>query len=402
MKIMGPLFGYEMKKIWGRKLTWVVTATLVIICVVDAIAPMFLNGGYEFTYTAEDGTEYSIYLTSAEQAAVLKQGADNISGRVLDEEFFREMRRSLSAFRDDDPGLIGYLYLVDPTYAEPKAIINNVGLGLDTVTEEGFYAARRELARASWREQELSDMEMAYWEKQGSRIEEPFTYEYTHGLTWAIGKFRDLSTLLPLAVAIGLCGVFTEERRAKMEALIFSAKESRLPLCLSKALAGAVSTALIAAAMTVGTTVACLIAFGGWGFGAALQLYLLTSNLPIKVGCVFLMFLGLLVVYGLLYAALTMLVSALMRSTNAALTVSFLPILGLIYLQGWVRPEGRAADYLPFNLFATGSLENGRLTELAGIQLNIFQSGFLLYLVLTAILLLLCALVWRWNATRGS
>ena len=97
-----------------------------------------------------------------------------------------------------------------------------------------------------------------------------------------------------------------------------------------------------------------------------------------------------------------MLMSALMRSTNAALTVSFLPILGLIYLQGWVRPEGRAADYLPFNLFATGSLENGRLTELAGIQLNIFQSGFLLYLVLTAILLLLCALVWRWNAVSGK
>lgn len=95
-----------------------------------------------------------------------------------------------------------------------------------------------------------------------------------------------------------------------------------------------------------------------------------------------------------------MLVSVLTRSTIAALTA---PIV-LMVAQAWIRLPGlQAADYLPNQLFNGGyAFCNVRLVNFFGVFLDNIEFAFLLYGIITVLLLALCGLSWRQNAVSGK
>ena len=94
-----------------------------------------------------------------------------------------------------------------------------------------------------------------------------------------------------------------------------------------------------------------------------------------------------------------MLVSVLTRNTIAALAV---PIVFMI-AQAWIQLPGlQAADYLPNQLFNHGYvLCNVRLVGFFGVYLNNIEFAFLLYGIITVLLIALCWLGWRRQAVSG-
>lgn len=381
MKNLGTIYKYELKKIWKRKLTWVVPLVLAALMVYVAIA--------SFSSELKDRQQF------------LRDGALRIDGQIMDETFFSTMRKTLS-----EAGEIGdhfddvYFYVINPDYYYPYYMAVELDLDPKVATAEDFYNARRALIEQKRAAQKLTGKEIAYWSTQEMQIQQPFTFRNTRdGLNDCLTVIYGISTIIPVAIAVCLCGVFSEERRTRTDQMIFSSKQGKGTICFAKLLAG-VTAALCAAMLVIGAVCATYAALKGWNsFDSAIQIKYLDSSLPITLGQALFIMLGLLLLYGLLCGGVTMLMSILTRNTIAALAV---PIV-LMIAQTWIQLPGlQAADYLPNQLFNGGyALCNVRLVDFFGVFLNNIEFAFLLYGVVAVLLLALCRLGWRrWAAGK--
>lgn len=104
---------------------------------------------------------------------------------------------------------------------------------------------------------------------------------------------------------------------------------------------------------------------------------------------------ALLLAYGLLCGGITALISVLSGSSVATLAFS----VGMLLLT-MRQYSGAWAEYMPANLVDQRALMSLTLTNIFGMRLNFFQSGFLLYIALTVILLVVCWLCWRQKTTN--
>lgn len=382
MKNLGTLYRYELKKIWKRKLTWVVPLALAALMVYVAVA------------------SFSSDVKKSQQ--FLRDGALRIEGQVMDETFFSAMRKTLSKadeignHRDDS-----YFYAVNSDYYDPYYMAIELDLDPKVATAEDFYNARRTLVERKWAAQGLTVDEIAYWSAQEIQVQQPFTFRNRRdGLNACLTVTYGISTIIPIAIAVCLCGVFSEERRTRTDQMIFSSKQGKGTICLAKLLAG-VTAALCAAILVIGAVSATYAILEGWNSsGAALQIRYLDSSLPITFDQALFTMFGLLLLYGVLCGGATMLVSVLTRNTIAALVA---PIMFMI-AQMWIQLPGlHAADYLPNQLFnGDYTFCNVRLVGFFGVYLNNIEFAFLLYGIITVLLIVLCWLGWRRNALGKS
>lgn len=382
MKNLGTLYRYELKKIWKRKLTWIVPLALAALMVYVAIAG--------FSSEVKDRQQF------------LRDGALRMDGQIMNEAFFSAMRKTLS-----EAGKIGdhlddaYYYAVNPDYYYPYYMAIELNIDPKAATAADFYNARRSLVEEKWAAQKLTEKEIAYWSAQEMQVQQPFTFRSTQdGLSDCLTVIYGISTIIPVVIAMCLCGVFSEERRTRTDQMIYSSKQGKGTICVVKLLAG-ITAALCAAILVIGAVCVTYAALKGWNsFDAAIQIKYLDSSLPITLGqALFIMF-GLLLLYGLLCGGVTMLVSVLTGNTIAALAA---PIVFMI-AQAWIQLPGlQAADYLPNQLFNGGyALCNVRLVGFFGAFLNNIEFAFLLYGIITVLLMALCGLGWRRNTVSGK
>ena len=95
MKNFGTLLGYEMKKIWKRPLVWVA----VVLCGAVFVCITPIPSHYsDQTFTAVDaeGEEICRLVTAEEQFRAEMEGSRVLSGRPMDETFFRKAREKCS------------------------------------------------------------------------------------------------------------------------------------------------------------------------------------------------------------------------------------------------------------------------------------------------------------------
>jgi len=398
MKNFGTIYRYELKKLLNRKFTWIMV--LVLAAFMAYIArPVSNSGGAQFSLTDRDGNTVSEYISVAEQRKLIDKGEQRINRQVMDEQFFQNVREASTGngqyIIQENLDLDSYFYLVDSSYYEPYTMIaHQAGLDPAETSAEDFYRSRQETIERQYGGR--TGGEIAYWQDMEAQVEKPFVYRYISGYQDILADVFGLSNVIPLVAAVCLCGVFSEEKRTRADALIFSSKQGRFPQYLAKVLAG-VTVILAAMLLVIGADAVTILLTQGWdGFDAALQLENLNSSLPISIGQATLTMLGLLLLYGLLCGGVTMLFSAVTQNTVAALSA---PVL-LMICQAWLRLDVQAAEYLPNQLFNTiPSLRNMNLVNVFGCYLNNLQFGLILYVGLALTLLALCWLGWRRSAT---
>ena len=397
MKNFGTLYGYELKKLLRRKLAWIMVLVIAALMAYTA-RPVSDSGGANFSLTDRAGNTVSKYVSIAEQREQVSKGKQSISGQIMDEQFFQNVREASNGnglyIIKKNFDLDSYFHLVDSSYYGPYAMIAfQTGLDPAETSAEDFYRNRQETIELQYGGR--TDREVAYWQNMEAQVEKPFVYRYISGYQDILADVFGLSNVIPLVAAVCLCGVFSEEKRMRADALIFSSRQGRFPQYLAKVLAG-ITIILAATILVIGADAAAVLLTQGWdGFDAVLQLENLNSSLPISIGQATLIMLGLLLLYGLLCGGVTMLFSAFTQHTAAALAA---PVL-LMICQAWLRLDVQAAEYLPNQLFnTTPSLCNRNLVNLFGRYLNNLQFGFVLYGGLAAVLLALCWLGWRRSA----
>lgn len=399
MKNLWTIFLYELKKIWMQKLTWVV-AVIAVAFTVYSMLPQFTGNSLSLTFTDADGTEISRDISDQERFQIEREGASLLDGQAIDDEFFLNMQKSLpEILLTEDVLLYGYdyspyFYIIDPTYfAFSRYMIPAQDLA--SMTAEKYYGFHRGQIEESWNEQKLSDNEIAYWEAMVEQVEQPLVYHDIVGARESITVISyTVAKLLPLLIGVCLCSVFPQERRTRMSALIFTAKEGRFPVYFAKVLAGIVSVIMLTAVLFIAVTATGAIVYDGVNFHAALML-VLSSCWPITMGQAIFILLGLLLIYALLCGSLTIFVSLFTGSRIAGLIVSSIPMVVDLLM------PYSDAPYLPGNLVNPSIFMVYRLVGIPGFQLNWVQFGFLLYGGSAVALLALCWLGWRKNAAAG-
>lgn len=395
MKNFGTLFGYELKKIWMRPMTWAAVLVFCAAFIAVTVQPFFRSGGATFTATDADGGEISQFLTAGEQYRLRVEGARALSGQPMDEAFFQTARETIpldrERFKKD-----GYFFLIDPSYCDFYIEFSE---WLDG-TAEHYYAARQNGREQSW--QRLTAEDAAYWRDMEAQVEKPFIYRPVLGPRMLMNMLGSagLGLFLPLLVGLCLCDLYAQERRTRAGALIFSSPRGRRCLYLAKTLAGAVSAVAVTLVVVAAGGLANLLFYGPYGYDGAIQIspWLWHSSLPITMGQGILILLGLLLAYALLCGAATALASVWSGSGTAAMAVSVGMMIAAMTLD---RTQTGWWEFMPANLVDERGLNSLQVTRLFGVQLNILQSGLLLYLLLALVLAALCWLGWRRQAAES-
>ncbi len=410
MKNLGTLFGYEMKKIWKRPMTWI--AVLIFSAGMVYYAPIpFYHYDDTFTVVLADGQTISRQVTVEEQDRVSIEAPRLLSGQVMDEEFFQRAQdiRSKLASTEVDTNLTGayaYFQLVDPTYLGAYQL-----LGLKDNYLHRLDRFREDMER-SWGNH-LTEEEIRYWERLEEQIQQPFIYEPTDAPNRLFDVLGTMGIFIPVLVALCVCDLFSQERRAKTYPQIFTSRQGRKCLFVAKILAGGASS-MLAAAMAVGSVIgSSLIRYGTWGWGAAIQLcrYMLSCSFPITAWQGILILTGMILVYALLCGALISVVSLWSGSGVAALAVGAALVGGQMLLVRMMSaldafltlPVVTAAlYYLPMGLVNAAALNVRSLKYFFGLPLNPIQAGMLVYLTVSAALAAVCWLGWRRRAVSGT
>ena len=421
MKNLGTMFGYEMKKIWKRPMTWI--AVLVFSAGFVWYAPIpFYNYGRTYTFTQPDGTVISREFTPEEQDRFMIEAPRLLSGQPIDEEFFAKAEENIPARLEDfdfsnsedmekvreiEEQRDGYFFLVDPTYYGAYRMLGGQNRYLHRLE---WFKADVEANNNGY----LTEEEIAYWMELEEQIQQPYIYEPTDAPSRLLDVLGVMGMFLPILVALCVCDLFSQEQRARTYPQIFSSRQGCSCLYLAKILAGS-ATSVLAAAIGIGAVIAAsLIRYGPWGWGAAIQLcqYVSSCSFPITARQGILVLTALLLVYALLCGAVISLVSMWSGSGVASLAVGAALVGGqlLVLQQMWILEMMVSAvpllqdmlAYLPIALVNASVLTGKKLAHFFGLTLNYIQAGILVYLAVTVLLAALCWLGWRRSAAgRG-
>lgn len=247
-----------------------------------------------------------------------------------------------------------YAYLVSPwriAAQEPYQIAANI----NAEQAEGFYEAiaskvENRLSGGGGTMWVYSDAERTYWLDKQASVETPFEYGYAEGWSDILDCIGFLVFAM-LGICVTLAPVFAGEYQARTDAILLSSRYGRSKLVVAKIVASfAYATMLFALAVLA----VCGIPLAFFGMdGAALPL----QNVDLAIPYAFTMVQAVLVQVGLTYlmtlgfAALTLLLSARMRSTLGVFVVDVV----LIVMTGMVPSGGNAAVARIIDLFPYGA-----------------------------------------------
>jgi len=405
MKNFWTLFGYEMKKLLKRKLSWTVVLVLAGFCIFAVVRNGAVGSNFIIPVSDEEGNETgeTREITGEEIYSTYLKTARALDGRVMDEAFFQEMLESVPPFKGELDADV-YFWTQDATWSIPYDMTISLFDDPRSVTAEEFYVRQKELTQLHLENYGdsrtsrgvLTQEEIDYWMEQAKRIQKPFVFEKPwRGFTSLTDFVYILLGLLPVAAAVCVCAPFSEDRRNRMDSLVFSTRNSCITLYLAKVLAGAVMSALVGVIIVGALTVAYLAVWGTQGLDAIFQLYYITNPRPVAFWQVLLPMLVLLVLYTMLCGGVSMLTASITRSSIVALAV---PVVLVQILNRWYTMPYGWAGYLPENLMGFWGPHNMELVKVFGVYLNDFQFGPILYMGITLILLALCWLGWRRSA----
>lgn len=370
---MGSLIKFELKKIIGRKATYI--SALVVFALLIVV--------YGLNVYAQQNSDDDLNNVSGFDAIALhKENADALAGSVTNERFTEDIL-AYKAFLQDEGELKdefttakgnilpfarydnrNHYYLA--TFLAPwmngYENIMYTAWRVDTTGEVDLYGAidqsfERRLDDGMAGTWNYSEAERAYWQAQHAGMPQPLEYGY-HGGWGAVLDCFDFLIFVLLAICVGVTPVFAAEYRERTDAVILATRYGKSKLVWAKVAAAfifAFGMMLIGLLISVGLP---LLFYGAEGGDLPLQLmsvkipYALTVSQAVAVSAGF----ALLVTAGL--TALMLLLSAKWKSTLGIMMIGvaliFVPMFLPLMRNGTVAHIGVLfpSEVLPFgNLF---------------------------------------------------
>lgn len=397
---MKSLVKYEFLKILRKKSTLIVMAVSLLITAVFFVLPILqfqiynqdgvLRGLDGIAYEKEQYAEISVPLTNEYITETIKEvqelfadpdnlGYDGNEQFLIDDAYWNGI-----APREELLGLIA------KNYAAPNVSVGYNALpDLDISNGTDFYQARQEKIETILNDPSkgLSYEEKEYWQNMNDQVEKPFQYGYFGGWEVIISAF-ELLMFAVLAICIVIAPVFSGEYQAGTDAVILSGKYGKTKLITAKIWVALLFGVL---AFTLHILVAfaiSLTAFGIDGWNLPLQINGTTVPYPLTFLEGTLINLGVIYLVLIAMIALSLFLSARMRSPYQVLIV----VLPILFLPMFLSPNGTSGLYnLLVFLTPYQSLKpnfGSYLSyQLGPVVLDAFITRAVLYVILALILL---------------
>lgn len=356
------LLQFEAKKLLSKRLLCVLTVITLMLTV------WMLSGGagYSKEYRAVEGMEWN-------------------------RENFSEICALAQQQDDGNPDL--YVYLTQPQWYVQCIKLN------DTLTYDDYLDFRRSWVEGNYRDMRMTDRERDYWDRVGRDTDTP-VLGYAGGWIVMQAALHKLTALYLLLIAFALCPSFAGEYACRTDGLLHSARFGKRHLFAAKLLTGIGFAAAAGLLFALFIIAVCGLQYGLGGFGIPVQVRVIESMYPLSIGSFTLIAMGLMILAGMMNAALVMLLSEATRSSLPPLAVVFATILFTVVIQveGGTRTFQQFMSCLPVLRCGEMSLDDERLYF--GMNALLFSS--LLYFALTVIFTAICRECYRRYQVRGQ
>ena len=433
MRQFFTLYRFEIKKIFQKPYVPALLALSIALTLFLNVRPLL--GEQTVAYVDEQQQFHFEAVSNYEAIQLERRFAREDAGKLLDNEAawtMQEMnRRYQEIYNQYAPDLTCVLLnhsLVFETLG--RTGVNPVAEHIEYPADYAYQSLERG-REEEFSSQLLSQEEIAYWEREGTRLTTPFVMEYTGGWRGILEKASWLNLMALVFALISLCSSFSDDDAYKTRPLLASAAHSRMPLTLARLAAG-VSLACGCVLLLFGLTAAIQFFVHGaggaqmpiqlllFGLTAAIQFFVHGAGgaqMPIQLlklkpdqrgigdahlsyicrdmtaGQSVLVTVGMSLLIALFAGALSMLLSKLLRRGVPALALPLgLLLLSMIFeppFYYYDRVRAQIWSYMPF-------LADERLVSLGGVQLDCIPVSVLLYGGLAAVALVTC--IWLCKA----
>ena len=415
MRQFFTLYRFEIKKIFQKPYVPALLALSIALTLFLNVRPLL--GEQTVAYVDEQQQFHFEAVSNYEAIQLERRFAREDAGKPLDNEAawaMQEMnRRYQEIYNQYAPDLTCVLLnhsLVFETLR--RTGVNPVAEHIEYPADYAYQNLERG-REEEFSSQLLSQEEIAYWEREGTRLTTPFVMEYTGGWRGILEKASWLNLMALVFALISLCSSFSDDDAYKTRPLLASAAHSRMPLTLARLAAG-VSLACGCVLLLFGLTAAIQFFVHGAG-GAQMPIQLLElesdqrgigdvhlsySCRDMTAGQAVLVTVGMSLLIALFAGALSMLLSKMLRRGVPALALPLgLLLLSMIFeppFYYYDRVRAQIWSYMPIQRLYQTFLADERLVSLGGVQLDCIPVSVLLYGGLTAVALVTC--IWLCKA----
>lgn len=415
MRQFFTLYRFEIKKIFQKPYVPALLALCIALTVFLNVRPLL--GEQTVAYVDEQQQFHFEAVSNYEAIQLERRFAREDAGKLLDNEAawtMQEMnRRYQEIYNQYAPDLTCVLLnhsLVFETLG--RTGVNPVAEHIEYPADYAYQSLERG-REEEFSSQLLSQEEIAYWEREGTRLTTPFVMEYTGGWRGILEKASWLNLMALVFALISLCSSFSDDDAYKTRPLLASAAHSRMPLTLARLAAG-VSLACGCVLLLFGLTAAIqFFVHGAGGAQMPIQLlelesdqkgigdvYLSNSCRDMTAGQAVLVTVGMSLLIALFAGALSMLLSKMLRRGVPALALPLgLLLLSMIFeppFYYYDRVRAQIWSYMPIQRLYQTFLADERLVSLGGVQLDCIPVSVLLYGGLAAVALVTC--IWLCKA----
>ena len=366
---------FELKKVFSKFKNRMAIVLLLVILV--AVSMLTMN---RVEYVDSDGNHVSGLIGARSLRAEKNKWKGEVTEDVL-EAVVREneaVNRS-PEFQSDNIEELDKAYARKQGFSGIAELINNAFsewrdydyFAIDNVSSEeakSVYARRVSNLKQflDSGEEAFSDSQKEYMIKKYEDLETPFYYEYTDGWSALLQNISTFILVLALIIGFLVSGIFSGEFQTKADAIFFSTKLGRNRAVLSKMGAGFLITTVFYVAFVLLYTLVVLLALGADGANCPIQMDMWRSVYNVTFLQAYLLIVAGGYVGTLFAATLSMLASAITRSTATAIIVPFIVLCAFPFLSRVITLPG-ICSYFPDQLLEIYiTMKDCVLVELGG------------------------------------
>lgn len=240
---------------------------------------------------------------------------------------------------------------------------------------ENFYNIRQSTVERSIEETTMTPAEKAESVKISRQVKTPFIYSYTGGYTRFFSQMYTTTILICFICSICISPLFAGEYTDKTDSLILSSKYGKNKVIYAKLITGISFSILLSILLTIVSYVTTMSFFGWEGGNAPIQFFLPLSIRPFTMMQVALLYCALILFGNILSAALTMLLSAKLKSPFTVIVIMtaitvFPMFINLSEDVLWIY---HSFNLIPVNMFSVHNITDKFSIGLFGLTVQPYE-----------------------------
>lgn len=263
---------------------------------------------------------------------------------------------------------------------------------IELLTEEdvkNFYSMRQNTVERSIEETTMSSAEKTASVNRSKQVKTPFTYSYTWGYGRFFSQMYTTAILICFICSICIAPLFAGEYTEKMDSLILSSKYGKNKLIYAKLFTGISFSVLLSIVLTVVSYVTVMAFFGWEGGNSPIQIFLPLSIHPFTMGQVALLYFVLILFGNVLSVALTMLLSAKLKTPFMVIAMMTVATILPAYINVskdmlWMY---HLLNLFPVNMFSISNILDVFSIDLFGLMVQPYEI-IIVFAIISSILLL--------------